>query len=220
MHPVHDPGDADGRREHPDRRRQRRHFQPDAGGEGGSRGSMAGRKGGGDGRPARAPGRTHLDGWARPVHQPFGDDVAGRARGHHAGQAPQGRPAAPLVLAGRQHRSDANPQRGTTVIDFEQAIIADGSEPLTLPFIPASDPRIMDSTGALEVGEVPERLLILGGGIMGLEMATVYHELGAKVTIAELMDRPNAAPELATALDTLDRLAADHITKAGVPTAA
>ena len=55
---------------------------------------------------------------------------------------------------------------GTTVIDFEQAIIAAGSEPLTLPFIPASDPRIMDSTGAPEVGEVPERLLILGGGIM------------------------------------------------------
>ena len=105
---------------------------------------------------------------------------------------------------------------GTTVIDFEQAIIAAGFEPLTLPFIPASDPRIMDSTGALEVGEVPERLLILGGGIMGLEMATVYHELGAKVTIAELMDGPNAPPELAT----LDRLAADHITKAGVPTAA
>ena len=51
-------------------------------------------------------------------------------------------------------------------------------------------------------------------------MATVYHELGAKVTIAELMDRPNAPPELVTALDTLDRLAADHITKAGVPTAA
>jgi dihydrolipoamide dehydrogenase len=76
---------------------------------------------------------------------------------------------------------------GTTVIDFEQAIIAAGSEPLTLPFIPASDPRVIDSTGALEVGEVPERLLILGGGIIGLEMATVYHELGAKITIAELM---------------------------------
>ncbi len=91
---------------------------------------------------------------------------------------------------------------GTTVIDFEQAIIAAGSEPLTLPFIPASDPRIMDSTGALEVGEVPERLLILGGGIMGLEMATVYHELSAKVTIAELMDQliPGADKDLISLL--------------------
>jgi NADPH-dependent 2,4-dienoyl-CoA reductase/sulfur reductase-like enzyme len=91
---------------------------------------------------------------------------------------------------------------GASVIDFEQAIIAAGSEPLTLPFIPASDPRIMDSTGALEVGEVPERLLILGGGIMGLEMATVYHELGAKVTIAELMDQliPGADKDLISLL--------------------
>ena len=78
---------------------------------------------------------------------------------------------------------------GTTSVDFEQAIIAAGSEPLTLPFIPQSDPRVVDSTGALELGGVPQRLLILGGGIIGLEMATVYHELGAKVTIAELMDQ-------------------------------
>jgi dihydrolipoamide dehydrogenase len=91
---------------------------------------------------------------------------------------------------------------GTTVIDFEQAIIAAGSEPLTLPFIPASDPRVIDSTGALEVGEVPERLLILGGGIIGLEMATVYHELGAKITIAELMDQliPGADKDLISPL--------------------
>jgi len=91
---------------------------------------------------------------------------------------------------------------GTSVIDFEQAIIAAGSEPLTLPFIPASDPRVIDSTGALEVGEVPERLLILGGGIIGLEMATVYHELGAKITIAELMDQliPGADKDLISPL--------------------
>ncbi|MBV9206985.1 MAG: dihydrolipoyl dehydrogenase, partial [Actinobacteria bacterium] len=91
---------------------------------------------------------------------------------------------------------------GTTVIDFEQAIIAAGSEPLMLPFIPASDPRVMDSTGALEVGEVPERLLILGGGIIGLEMATVYHELGARVTVAELMDQliPGADKDLISPL--------------------
>jgi dihydrolipoamide dehydrogenase len=78
---------------------------------------------------------------------------------------------------------------GTITVGFEQAIIAAGSEALTLPFIPSSDPRIVDSTGALELGEVPRRLLVVGGGIIGLEMATVYHELGAKVTIVELLDQ-------------------------------
>ena len=91
---------------------------------------------------------------------------------------------------------------GVTTVDFEQAIIAAGSEPLTLPFIPQSDPRVLDSTGALELGGVPQRLLILGGGIIGLEMATVYHELGAKVTIAELMDQliPGADKDLISPL--------------------
>jgi len=78
---------------------------------------------------------------------------------------------------------------GVTTVGFEQAIIAAGSEPLTLPFIPSSDPRVVDSTGALELGEVPRRLLVVGGGIIGLEMATVYHELGAKVTVVELLDQ-------------------------------
>ena len=91
---------------------------------------------------------------------------------------------------------------GVTTVDFEQAIIAAGSQPLTLPFIPQSDPRVLDSTGALELGGVPQRLLILGGGIIGLEMATVYHELGAKVTIAELMDQliPGADKDLISPL--------------------
>ena len=57
------------------------------------------------------------------------------------------------------------------------------------PGLPDDDPRIMDSTGALELAEVPERLLVIGGGIIGLEMATVYDALGAKVTVVELMDR-------------------------------
>jgi dihydrolipoamide dehydrogenase len=78
---------------------------------------------------------------------------------------------------------------GTTTVGFEQAIIAAGSEALTLPFIPASDPRVIDSTGALELSEVPGRLLVIGGGIIGLEMATVYHELGAKITVVELLDQ-------------------------------
>jgi dihydrolipoamide dehydrogenase len=90
---------------------------------------------------------------------------------------------------------------GITTVGFEQAIIAVGSEPLTLPFIP-QDERIVDSTGALEIDGVPQRLLVLGGGIIGLEMATVYHELGAKVTIAELMDQliPDADKDLVNPL--------------------
>jgi dihydrolipoamide dehydrogenase len=78
---------------------------------------------------------------------------------------------------------------GTTTVGFEQAIIAAGSEAMTLPFVPASDPRVIDSTGALELSEVPGRLLVIGGGIIGLEMACVYHELGAKITIVELLDQ-------------------------------
>ena len=58
-----------------------------------------------------------------------------------------------------------------------------------LPFISQNDPRVVDSTGTLHLHGVPRRLLVLGGGIIGLEMATVYHPLGAKVTVAELMDQ-------------------------------
>jgi dihydrolipoamide dehydrogenase len=66
-----------------------------------------------------------------------------------------------------------------------------------LPDLP-DDPRIMDSTGALEVEEIPERLLVIGGGIIGLEMATVYDALGSKVTVVEFMDRliPGADPDI------------------------
>jgi dihydrolipoamide dehydrogenase len=74
-------------------------------------------------------------------------------------------------------------------VSFEQAIIAAGSEPVRLPFVPHDDPRVIDSTGALELNGVPQRLLVLGGGIIGLEMATVYHALGAQVTIVELLDQ-------------------------------
>jgi dihydrolipoamide dehydrogenase len=91
---------------------------------------------------------------------------------------------------------------GTKIISFEQAIIAAGSEPVTLPFIPHQDPRVVDSTGALALGGVPKRLLVIGGGIIGLEMATVYHALGTKVTIVEFMDQiiPGADRDIVTPL--------------------
>ena len=89
-----------------------------------------------------------------------------------------------------------------TTVTFEHAIIAAGSEPVTLPFIPQDDPRVLDSTDALGIDEVPGTLLVVGGGIIGLEMATVYHALGSKVTIVELMDQiiPGADKDIITPL--------------------
>ena len=77
---------------------------------------------------------------------------------------------------------------GVKTIRFRNAIIAAGSEPVAPGFIP-KDPRIWDSTGALEMREIPKRLLILGGGIIGLEMATVYEALGSEITVIEMMDQ-------------------------------
>jgi dihydrolipoamide dehydrogenase len=76
---------------------------------------------------------------------------------------------------------------GLVELEFEQAIIAAGSEPVRLPGVP-EDPRIMDSTGALALADIPASLLVIGGGIIGLEMATVYGELGSRVTVVELTD--------------------------------
>jgi dihydrolipoamide dehydrogenase len=73
-------------------------------------------------------------------------------------------------------------------IDFEKCIIAAGSEPVMLPNLP-DDPRIVDSTGALELAPIPKRLLVVGGGIIGLEMACVYSALGTDVSVVELMDQ-------------------------------
>jgi dihydrolipoamide dehydrogenase len=87
-------------------------------------------------------------------------------------------------------------------IRFEQCIVAAGSEAIKLPFIPA-DPRVIDSTGALELGGVPKRLLVIGGGIIGLEMATVYDALGAKVSVVELTGQlmPGADTDLVRPLE-------------------
>ncbi len=74
-----------------------------------------------------------------------------------------------------------------TKVSFRDAIIAAGSRPATLPFLP-DDPRIVDSTGALTLSNIPDRLLIIGGGIIGLELGTVYHELGSRVSVVEVLD--------------------------------
>ncbi|MCH9648196.1 MAG: dihydrolipoyl dehydrogenase [Deltaproteobacteria bacterium] len=86
------------------------------------------------------------------------------------------------------HRIAIESEEGPKEISFDNAILAVGSRVVKLPFIPHDDPRVMDSTGALELADIPKRLLIVGGGIIGLEMATVYSALGSKVTVVELMD--------------------------------
>ena len=100
---------------------------------------------------------------------------------------------------------------GTQRVAFRQCIIAAGSQAVKLPLFPWDDPRVMDSTDALDLAEVPRSLLVVGGGIIGLEMATVYRALGAQVTVVEFMDQliPGADADLVKPL-------ADRLKKQGV----
>lgn len=94
----------------------------------------------------------------------------------------------PHHLEVQETEGDAKATTGKkTVIRFEKAVIAAGSQAVKLPFIP-EDPRIVDSTGALELPEVPNKMLVIGGGIIGLEMATVYSTLGASIDVVEMLD--------------------------------
>jgi dihydrolipoamide dehydrogenase len=96
------------------------------------------------------------------------------------------------------HTLEVQTKEGRKVVSFDHCVIAAGSQSARIPGFPYDDPRLMDSTGALELKDVPKRLLIIGGGIIGLEMATVYDALGAKVTVVEFMDRliPGADPDI------------------------
>ncbi len=107
----------------------------------------------------------------------------------------EGRFVAPRVL-------EVTGEDGTQRIGFDHCIIAAGSEPVRLPFVP-DDPRVLDSTGALELQDIPQRLLVIGGGIIGLEMGCVYDALGSKVSVVELMDQlmPGADPDLVKPLE-------------------
>jgi len=108
-----------------------------------------------------------------------------------------------LEIAG----ADGKPQ----LLRFANCIIAAGSQPVKLPFFPWDDKRVMDSTDALDLADVPKKLLVVGGGIIGLEMATVYRALGSDVTVVEFMPQlmPGADPDLVKPL-------ADRLKKQGV----
>ncbi|HSC04244.1 MAG TPA: dihydrolipoyl dehydrogenase [Solirubrobacteraceae bacterium] len=102
------------------------------------------------------------------------------------------------VIHGRAELTGPNTVSvGDRTVSFDNCIIAAGSEAATLPDLP-DDERIIDSTGALEIASVPKRLLVVGCGIIGLEMATVYDALGSKVTMVELLDQliPGCDPDL------------------------
>ncbi len=86
------------------------------------------------------------------------------------------------------HITVAVAKGGAQTIKFKQAIIAAGSEAVKLPFLPKDDPRVVTSTGALELRQIPKRMLIIGGGIIGLEMGTVYSTLGARLDVVEMLD--------------------------------
>jgi len=96
------------------------------------------------------------------------------------------------------HMLQVTGEEGTSTISFDHAIVAAGSRSVRLPGVPDDDPRVMDSTGALDLADIPERLLVIGGGIIGLEMATVYDALGSRVTVVELAAQliPGCDPDL------------------------
>jgi dihydrolipoamide dehydrogenase len=92
---------------------------------------------------------------------------------------------------------------GATTIAFERAIIAVGSRPVKLPNLPDDDPRLMDSTAALALEEIPERLLVIGAGVIGLELAAVYFALGSRISVVEILEQliPGADPDLVKPLE-------------------
>jgi len=120
----------------------------------------------------------------------FKDRVVGNLTAGLAGLADRRKVS---LLRGRARFSAADQVsvetgEGTTTVSFDDCIIAAGSQSIELPGIPHDDPRVMDSTDALRLEAIPERMLVIGGGIIGLEMAAVYDALGSKITVVELTD--------------------------------
>jgi dihydrolipoamide dehydrogenase len=110
------------------------------------------------------------------------------------------------------HGSGQDPTGQTRVVRFRQCIIAAGSQALRLPFLP-DDPRIVDSTGALQLRQIPKRMLVVGGGIIGLEMGTVYSALGARLDVVEMLDglMPGADRDLVKVWQKINARRFDHV---------
>ena len=144
----------------------------------------------------------------------YKDSVVGKLTGGLAGMAKQRK--VQVITGNAQFASPntlaiADAQGRTQTLSFAHAIIAAGSQAVKLPGFPWDDARIMDSTDALNLADVPKTLLVVGGGIIGLEMATVYRGLGSEVTVVELAKQliPGADADLVKPL-------ADRLKKAGV----
>jgi len=134
--------------------------------------------------------------WKQSVSKTLNDGLAGLAKQRKV-----------TVVHGEGQFASANSLSvqtgdGVTRINFTNAIIAAGSQPTKIPGFPNDDPRLWDSTGALALTEIPKKLLIVGGGIIGLEMACVYHAFGAEISVVELMDQiiPGCDKDLITPL--------------------
>ncbi|MDB5763365.1 MAG: lpdA, partial [Herminiimonas sp.] len=120
----------------------------------------------------------------------YKDKVVGKMTGGLAGMAKARKVNVVQGIgqfAGPNHMEVTAADGSKKTVQFKQAIIAAGSSVVNLPFVP-QDPRIVDSTGALELRAVPKRMLVIGGGIIGLEMATVYSTLGARIDVVEMLD--------------------------------
>ncbi|MCC2103037.1 MAG: dihydrolipoyl dehydrogenase [Hyphomicrobiales bacterium] len=119
----------------------------------------------------------------------YKDGVVGKLTGGLAGMA-KARKVEIVTGVGQfldPHHMQVEGKGGKKTIRFAKAIIAAGSQSVKLPFLP-EDPRIVDSTGALLLASIPKRMLVIGGGIIGLEMATVYSTLGARIDVVEMLD--------------------------------
>ena len=116
----------------------------------------------------------------------FKEEVIGKLTGGLAGLAKQRKVTVKHGLA--EFSSQTSLAVGDETVHFKQAVIAAGSSSIRIPGFPYDDERLIDSTGALELTDIPKRLLVIGGGIIGLEMGCVYSALGSQVTVVELSD--------------------------------
>jgi dihydrolipoamide dehydrogenase len=145
----------------------------------------------------------------------YKDSVVGKLTGGLAGMA-KARKVTVIqgvgTFADPHHLTVAKSDGGQTTIKFASAIIAAGSQSVKLPFLP-DDPRIVDSTGALALKSVPKRMLIVGGGIIGLEMGTVYSALGARLDVVEMLPTlmTGADRDLVKVWDKMNARRFDHV---------